>query len=152
MEIIRDVVIGVIGGLIVLFFQWGWRKLQEERGIFTGTWEQLIYKDDTHSELVKKDIVTCRQNGRRVKANIKREFPDKQSHREWYFSGRYTRGTLFGHFWSKNEGIPSFGTIFLRQTEDCFKGFYVRYHQIVDTWAKDTVRIDQIPLEWHKID
>ncbi len=152
MNVIEQLAIGVLGGILTLLAQWGWERIQEKRGIFTGKWEQLIYKTNDINTLEKRDLLVCRQRGRLVQAKITRVYPENQKGREWTFYGRYARGTLFGHFWSKDEKNPSFGTIFLRQIDsECFKGFYTRYQRIVEDYEKDTITITRIPLQWHQL-
>jgi hypothetical protein len=94
MDWIRDLVIAVIGGSILLISQWLWTHWREWRGELTGEWDQVIFDTDEPGDIVKRDKVECRQYGAVMHASIKRQYPENQRRRAWYFQGRYARGVI----------------------------------------------------------
>ena len=135
----------------MLFLQAAWRRLVETGGVLTGKWKQRVYACDPEGRwsVVKEDCVWCRQKGELVRADIRRQIPVGETRRKWHFSGRFREGVLFGHFWSKDPRYPSFGTIFLRQTDPKrFSGFYIRLTKVIQSWGTDHVQIERVPLEW----
>ncbi len=154
---LKDIIIAAGGGFLVLFFQWLATRVSVARGEFTGTWEESIFAQDQAADqpriVEKRDHAKCKQNGDTVRADIKRVFPEEQKGREWSFVGRYRDQVLFGHFWSKNMTNPSFGTIFLQETQlGCFTGSYTRLDREVNAAKGHTFTIRTIPIEWRKLD
>ena len=127
MGIVRDLIIAIVGavagGFIVLGFEYVGRWWQERRGLLTGKWTGMIF-DPSSGNVIKEDVVVCRQRRNSVHADISRLKPEDQSKRRWGFIGRYHDGAVFGYFWSSDPMVYSFGTIFLRQTTaEKFSGY-----------------------------
>jgi len=101
-------------------------------GPLTGLWRQYI------TDPSRIDVIRCKQNGKIVKAKIKRiEPPPKPGKppKEWDFQGLCMDDFLFGTYCTTDEinNSGSYGTIQLfKQSHNEWAGFYVRLEITVD--------------------
>ncbi|NOT03745.1 MAG: hypothetical protein HOP27_04010 [Anaerolineales bacterium] len=119
----------------------------------SGVWEQIIFGDKAPKppvNVIKRDIVECKQTGELVEASIARIFPEHQKGRKWHFAGRFRHDILFGHFWSDSNDHFSFGTIYLRKEEDYLKGNYVRASRYSTSWNSDVLTVEIVRLKWQR--
>lgn len=119
---------GVIGSLIAVLVQHYGSKINQLTGSYSGIWEDEIY--DENGSIIKKDRFELRQEGELLKGTIVRFYPEEQSHRRYFFSGRIRLGIFFAIFWSQDRSIPSNGSWYLRQAgDDEFEGYYFKLDQ-----------------------
>jgi hypothetical protein len=144
-----ELLAGLIGSILTFIASWLYKFWRERKGPFTGKWHQNIYDPLKDDLIVKVDHIIMRQIEENISADIKRISPTDQNERSWFFSGRFTNGQIYGHFWSKNLADPSFGTILLRQRDRFhLQGFYLKGKSKSDGWDKDINQMQVIPLEW----
>ncbi len=149
--ILENLIAGLIGSFLTFLVTWLIRLWKIKHGAFTGRWSQNIYNPAKPEELTKVDLVSVRHNGDTITADIRRTTPEEQKDRSWRFVGRFTNGQIYGHFYSKNLGDPSYGTIPLRQRErGCFQGFYLKGKSKTNGWDQDVTQMQVILLEWKR--
>ncbi|OGP66106.1 MAG: hypothetical protein A2169_15890 [Deltaproteobacteria bacterium RBG_13_47_9] len=149
MEVVLWGIIGsVIGALLVLLVDRTLAYIREERGPFTGDWDQLIpaQKDQP----AKHDIVHCRNNGSKLSGDIERVEPTGQSYKKWRFEGKREGALVFLLFWStdRERNPDSYGTIQLHMVgKNHWHGFYVKLI-VTSDHLKFTGGLEQFELEW----
>jgi hypothetical protein len=138
-----EVIAAVVGGIIILAIQMGWKKIQESRGGYTCIWENEIL--DEEGQIIKRDNVDLRQVGEEATGHIQRLFPDSQKHRNWNLSGRIKGRDFFAIFWSIDQSVHSYGCWYVHQVnDDTFKGYYLRLSE------NDHDKITPIEMSLHR--
>jgi len=128
-EFIFRLIVGILGAIGAVIVTKIWKDWQYRRGVLTGEWEQIIYNDA--GDIKKKDLVILKHNHftQKIIGKIHREFPDKESKKEWVFEGIIRGNILFMLFWANDVSInpKSYGTIQLNEiNESNLTGFYIR--------------------------
>jgi len=152
-EMMISVGSSVVGGIILLAIQFAWRLLGNRRRVpLRRYWRENIYApgDLGSGPPVRVDDVTCVQRGELVEATGIRLSPADQEGRTYRFTGRFTHGVLFGHYWSTDPIPNGMGALVLKYKPKThsFEGFYLRWGSKDLTWGGEHQEIEQIPLEW----
>lgn len=131
MSIVIGIIGSIVGALLVICFQWFYRRMNENSSPFTGKWHGGYYDDDDTP--LARDEVIVRQNGENVMGTIARLYPEEQNHRKWIWTGKLKDKNLFAIFWPTTADIPSYGCLYLRQVnDDCFTGHYLSYRETMN--------------------
>lgn len=147
---------GIVGMLVQKTVDRYESKRDEKGSPLTGNWAQIVFPTNSPGENAEKvDFIVCKHKKDFIDARIERLYPftpEQQDRADWAFRGRFSNGILHGYYYSMIPGDPSCGTIFLRQVnKNEFKGSYVRTQITSESWEKDAVSIEKIPLQWRRL-
>ncbi|MBI1296076.1 hypothetical protein GC175_14075 [bacterium] len=123
-EFMLGFISSLIGGIAILVIQMLIQFIREQKGSYTGLWNNCIY--DEQGKEVKKDIVMIRQRGSNIFGDIKRVIPAEQSHRQWKFRGVVRDRNMLVIFWPVDQIVSSYGVSYMHPINDFeFEGFYL---------------------------
>jgi len=130
-DIFINIIAGLIGAIVTFIAQRLYKGFTEKSSPLTGIWEACIY--DKNGCVVKTDTVEIKQRGENIYGQIARVAPYKEINREWRFEGKVKDRQMITLFWSKSDGVQSYGCGFMTQaSRDKFVGQYVSLQYTVD--------------------